>query len=116
MFLGKSKIQNVENRKKNFFSGYFISEIPYFSYIRFFRKCSMFRWSIPLNFLNFFQYIYRLNINTKKTLCQSEIMHVYAGYDCLHRQNIMIKHETIRITINQKGFVAIAEAATGGAP
>ena len=43
-------------------------------------------------------------------------MHVYAGYDCLHRQNVMIKHETIRITINQKGFVAIAEAATGGAP
>ena len=32
--------------KKAFFS-YFISEIPNFSYMRFFRKCSMFRRRIP---------------------------------------------------------------------
>ena len=50
MFLQKSKIQTVGNRKKNyFFFSYFISEIPNFSYVRFFRKCSMFRRSIPLN-------------------------------------------------------------------
>ena len=32
----------------NFFFHYFISEIPNFSYMRFFRKCSILRWSIPL--------------------------------------------------------------------
>ena len=39
---------SVGNTKKFFFS-YFISEIRNFSHMRFFRKCSMFRQSIPLN-------------------------------------------------------------------
>ena len=45
--LQKPKLQTVGNRKKNIFS-YFTSEIPNFSYMDFFRKCSMFRQSIPL--------------------------------------------------------------------
>ena len=39
-------MQTVANRKK-FFS-FYISEIPNFSCVFFFRKCSMFRRSIPL--------------------------------------------------------------------
>ena len=39
-------------KKKSFFS-YFISEISNFSYMRFFRKCSMFRRSIRLRFIIF---------------------------------------------------------------
>ena len=47
MFLQISQIQIVGKRKKVF--SYFVSEIPKFSYMGFFRKCLMFRWSIPLN-------------------------------------------------------------------
>ena len=41
-------MQTFGNRKKYIFFSCFISEIPNFSYMRFFRKCSMFRRSIPL--------------------------------------------------------------------
>ena len=41
----------VGKRKKNVFFSYFISGIPNFSYMGFFRKCSIFRWSIPLRVL-----------------------------------------------------------------
>ena len=37
-----------EKEKKKIFFNYFISEIPNFSYMSFFRKCSVFRWSIHL--------------------------------------------------------------------
>ena len=47
IFLQKPKIQAVGKREKIFFS-YSISEIPNFSYMHFFRKCSMFCRSIPL--------------------------------------------------------------------
>ena len=50
-FLQKSKMQTVRNRKKTF--SYFISEIPSFSYMHFFRKCSMFRRSILLTGTSF---------------------------------------------------------------
>ena len=40
VILQKSKIQTVGKKKKTF--GYFISEIPKFSCMDFFRKCSMF--------------------------------------------------------------------------
>ena len=48
-FWKNKKYRRLEKEKKNVFFGYFISEIPNFSYMGFFRKCSMFRWSIPLN-------------------------------------------------------------------
>ena len=35
--------------KKNVFFSYFILVVPNFSYMDFFRKCSMFHQSIPLN-------------------------------------------------------------------
>ena len=42
------KIKNTDRWKdKSFFFGYSVSKIPYFSYMRFFRKCLMFRRSIP---------------------------------------------------------------------
>ena len=47
-FLQKSKLQMVGNKKKFY---YFISEIPNFFYMGFFRKFSMFHWSIPLKSL-----------------------------------------------------------------
>ena len=50
-FLQKSKMQTVRNRKKTF--SYFISEIPSFSYMHFFRKCSMLRRSILLTGTSF---------------------------------------------------------------
>ena len=34
--------------EKTFFFNYFIPENPNFSYMHFFRKCSMIRWNIPL--------------------------------------------------------------------
>ena len=44
-----TKIKNADGWKhKKFFFSYFISEIPHFSYMRFYRKWAMFRWSIPL--------------------------------------------------------------------
>ena len=46
-FYKNQKYRPLEIEKKNFFS-YFFSEIPNFPYKRFFRKCSMFGWSIPL--------------------------------------------------------------------
>ena len=48
IFLQKSNVQTVGNRKKKTFFCYFISEIPNFAYMGFFRKCSTFRRSIPL--------------------------------------------------------------------
>ena len=44
-----TKIKNIDGwkKKKNVFFSYFIWGIPNFSYIGFFRKCSMFRRSIP---------------------------------------------------------------------
>ena len=42
-------MQTVGNRKNFFFFfSYFISENPNFSYMHFFRKCSMIHWNIPL--------------------------------------------------------------------
>ena len=41
IFLQKLKMQTIGNRKKIFFS-YFISEVPNFSYMVFFRECSIF--------------------------------------------------------------------------
>ena len=38
---------SLEKEKKNVFFSYFISGIPKFSYMGFFRKCSMFHRSIP---------------------------------------------------------------------
>ena len=49
MFLEKSKIKTVWNRKKKIFFSSFISENPKFSYLCFFGECSIFRRSIPLN-------------------------------------------------------------------
>ena len=46
-FLQKSKIQMVE-KEKNVFSSCFISVVPNFSYMDFFRECSMFLRSTPL--------------------------------------------------------------------
>ena len=46
-FYKNQKYKRLEIEKKVFFS-YFISEIPKFFYMGFFRKCSMFRRSIPL--------------------------------------------------------------------
>ena len=44
-----TKIKNTDGWKhKKIFFSYFISEIPHFSYMRFYRKWAMFRWSIPL--------------------------------------------------------------------
>ena len=50
-----TKIKNTDgwNKKKNVFFSYFTSVIPEFSYMDFFRKCSMFRRSIPLSNLSF---------------------------------------------------------------
>ena len=46
-FYKNQKYRSLEIEKKIFFS-YFVSEIPNLSYMCFFRKCSMFRRSIPL--------------------------------------------------------------------
>ena len=45
-----TKIKNTDvwKKKKYVFFSYFISMIPNFSYMDFFRKCSMFCQSIPL--------------------------------------------------------------------
>ena len=56
IFLQKSKIQTVGKRKKNF--SYFISEIPNFSNMGFFLKCSMFCRSIPLRFIQLINPLY----------------------------------------------------------
>ena len=47
-FSQKSKIQTYGKRKKMYFFNYFISVISNFSYMDFFRKCSIFGRSIPL--------------------------------------------------------------------
>ena len=44
----KIKSTDAWKKKKNVFFSYFILVIPNFSYKDFFRKCSMFRRSIPL--------------------------------------------------------------------
>ena len=44
----KIKHTDIWKKKKYVFFSYFISVIPNFSYMDFFRKCSMFCWSIPL--------------------------------------------------------------------
>ena len=46
-FYKNKKYRRLEKEKYVFFS-YFILVIPNFSYMNFFRKCSMFRRSIPL--------------------------------------------------------------------
>ena len=54
-FYKNQKYRRLGKEKKKF--SYFISEIPNFSYMGFFRKCSMFRQIIPLTlnlFHNFF--------------------------------------------------------------
>ena len=54
VFYKNQKYRPLKIEKKTFF-GYFISEIPNFSYMRFFRKCPMFRRSIPLSkLINFY--------------------------------------------------------------
>ena len=45
---------------------YFISEIPNFSFTYFFRKCSMFRRTIPISGLKRLLTLYVLNISVKK--------------------------------------------------
>ena len=47
-FNKNQKYRSLETEKKNQF---FVSEIPNFYYMGFFRKCSMFLQSIPLKFL-----------------------------------------------------------------
>ena len=44
-----TKIKNTDGWKKSVFFSYFISGIPKFSYMGFFRKSSMFHQSIPLS-------------------------------------------------------------------
>ena len=43
-----TKIKNTDGWKRMFLYSYFISQIPNFSHVGFFRECSMFRRSIPL--------------------------------------------------------------------
>ena len=47
-FYKNKKYRPLEKEKKIFFFSYLISEIPNFWYMRFFRKCSMFRRGISL--------------------------------------------------------------------
>ena len=48
-FYKNQKYRRLEIAKKNLFN--FISEIPYYPHMGFFRKCSKFRRNIPLKFI-----------------------------------------------------------------
>ena len=83
IFFHFEKMKTVGNRKKNF--SQFIPENSNFSHLRFLRKCSMFRWSIPLRqlYIDSLSFMHQCSFNQKMRLKYDKLKEIN---ECAYRR------------------------------